>query len=259
MQYLKEQSGTVILLGVIITMIILIIGSGISVLVISEIKQSRSFDKSVTAYYLAEYGVEDGLYEVRKRGKSINNINESNVSAANGSWSRTGSDKRDEVATNLLSNNEYILVNLYDFNAVDTDGINDYHANIDAITIECQNLSSSTADIARVLVEFFELNLDSMNLESSSGIIPNPSVHFCKDPGDTSYTAYGNTSITTNKALQIKITAIGDAYSLIFKACLDNSCLAPAQIMDKQIIKSSGTYIQTKAGLQAEMELEPPW
>ncbi|MCK4744553.1 hypothetical protein KAS41_00625 [Candidatus Parcubacteria bacterium] len=259
MRYLKEQSGTVILLGIIITMVILIIGSGISVLVISEIKQSGNIDKSATAYYLAEYGLEDGLYEIRKRGKSINNIDESNVSAASGSWSRTASDKRDDVAIDLLSNNEYTFINLYDFDAVDAEGESDYHANIDAITVECHNLSTSTDDIAKIEIKIFELNLDTMNLELSNNIIPNQSIHYCKDPENEGYTAYSNTSITTDKALQIKIRAIGDAYSLIFKAYTDNNCSAQAQIMDKQIIKSSGTYIQTKAGLQAEMELEPPW
>lgn len=261
MQNLKTQSGTVILLGIIITTIILIIGTGVSVLVISEIKQSNSIDKSAMAYYLAEYGVEDGLYEVRKRGKNINTINKNDVLSIKKSWSRTASDKRDEVIDNLLEDQDKIFINLYDFDAVNANGISDYHAGIEAFTIECKKTSSTTFGMIEVKIHqfdaenfvFFNFNLDD--------IPSNTCIYWCSNPNDpANYVIHKNSSIQAKHAVKIEIKAYGDdAHNLIFKTYTDDSCTAQTQIMDKQIIRSSGTYIQTKAGLQAEMELEPPW
>ncbi|MEA2065414.1 MAG: hypothetical protein U9O66_03950 [Patescibacteria group bacterium] len=259
MPYLKEQSGTVILLGIIITMVILIIGTGVSVLVISEIKQSKSVDKSITAYYLAEYGVEDGLYEVRKRGKSINNINENDISVGNGTYSRTAFDKKDEIVVDLLKNNEYILINLYNSDAVDADGVIDYHAGIEAFTVECEKTSSTTSD--GIEVKIYQLNPNNTTFyHFNDDDIENTKFYWCSSPDDPeNYLTHENSSIQSKHAIKIKITATGDAHNLIFKAYTDNNYITQAQIMDKQIIRSSGTYSQTKAGLQAEMEIEPPW
>ena len=64
----NQKGATAILLAVLILSILLIIGLGVSNLMISQIKMSAQTGQSVQAFYAAEAGAERCLYEVRKKG-----------------------------------------------------------------------------------------------------------------------------------------------------------------------------------------------
>lgn len=67
--FINHQKGaTAILLAVLILSMLLIIGLGVSALIISQIKMSTQAGQSVAAFYAAEAGAERCLYEVRKKG-----------------------------------------------------------------------------------------------------------------------------------------------------------------------------------------------
>lgn len=63
-----QRGATAILLAVLILSMLLIIGLGVSTLIISQIKMSAQTGQSVQAFYAAEAGAERCLYEVRKKG-----------------------------------------------------------------------------------------------------------------------------------------------------------------------------------------------
>lgn len=64
-----SQKGAVsILLAILLLSVLLIIGSGIAVLIIQQIKMSGQMGRSVVAYYAAESGAERCLYELRQNG-----------------------------------------------------------------------------------------------------------------------------------------------------------------------------------------------
>ena len=65
----KSQKGaTSILLSILILSMISVIGLGISTLIIQQIKMSGQTGQSVVAFYAADAGAEECLYEVRKNG-----------------------------------------------------------------------------------------------------------------------------------------------------------------------------------------------
>ncbi|MFH1667872.1 MAG: hypothetical protein ABH884_02505 [Candidatus Komeilibacteria bacterium] len=56
--------------------VIVVIGLGISVLILQQIKTSRQMGQSVIAFYAAESGAERCLYDVRKVGANTCSYNE---------------------------------------------------------------------------------------------------------------------------------------------------------------------------------------
>jgi len=63
----KNNSGTILLLALLIIAAILASAAIFANLIISEIRQSRLIDQSIQAYYLAESGAERALFQARKR------------------------------------------------------------------------------------------------------------------------------------------------------------------------------------------------
>lgn len=66
----NQKGATAILLAVLILSILLIIGLGVSALMIGQIKMSAQAGQSVQAFYAADAGAERCLYEVRKKGSN---------------------------------------------------------------------------------------------------------------------------------------------------------------------------------------------
>jgi hypothetical protein len=64
----SQQGAISILLAVLLLSILLVIGLGISLLMLQQIKMSGQVGRSVVAFYAAEAGTERCLYEVRKNG-----------------------------------------------------------------------------------------------------------------------------------------------------------------------------------------------
>jgi Tfp pilus assembly protein PilX len=64
----SQQGATSILLGVLLLSVLLLIGLGISLLMLKQVKLSGQAGRSVLAFYAAEAGAERCLYEVRKNG-----------------------------------------------------------------------------------------------------------------------------------------------------------------------------------------------
>lgn len=246
----KNQEGAVLIFGVLITSIILVIGSGVGVFMISEIVNTRKIDNSVIAYYTAECGIEQGLYEIRKKGKNINDIDLADVDVAGaGSWTRAASDKDDNVSIAFLENNDIVFVNLYDPDAQDSNNVLDYHAGVDAFTIECESVIDNPS--------FLEISYYIWDSEISS-LVSTGSTQNAPCDGYI----YPFTSITTNNAYKISIKVNwADAYNIVFKAYNDNFIddTTLTQIIDKNVISSTGTYVDSRSGVRAEMLVDPPW
>ncbi len=67
-KFISQEGAVSIFLAVLLLSVLLVIGLGISVLMIRQIKMSGQAGRSVVAYYAAEAGAERCLYEVRKNG-----------------------------------------------------------------------------------------------------------------------------------------------------------------------------------------------
>ena len=62
------EKGVAIYLAIIIMSILLSIGLGLTVTIISQLKLTRNISDSLVAFYAADTGIEDGVYDVRQNG-----------------------------------------------------------------------------------------------------------------------------------------------------------------------------------------------
>ena len=86
-----KAAGNILPLSLIMMLIILMAGIGIGIVVLEGSRQSQSTDQSVTAYYMADSGVERQLYEVRKDNQSSDYVNGLSAPYFNGGrWVSTG-------------------------------------------------------------------------------------------------------------------------------------------------------------------------
>lgn len=77
MKYYKKiskQKGSALLLALFVMGAMVIVGLGTASLSINQIKQSREIKKSTIAFYIAESTIEDGLFQIRKNGKTVENL-----------------------------------------------------------------------------------------------------------------------------------------------------------------------------------------
>lgn len=62
----KQQSGVIIILAVVLTGVLFSVAIALAVIVISDLRQAQSIDRSIVAYYAAESGLERSLFALRK-------------------------------------------------------------------------------------------------------------------------------------------------------------------------------------------------
>lgn len=65
------RRGSILPLALIMTMIILMAGIGIGTVVLEGSQRAKDTDQSVSAYYMADSGIERQLFEIRKRNRSL--------------------------------------------------------------------------------------------------------------------------------------------------------------------------------------------
>lgn len=85
------KTGNILPLAIIMTLTILMAGIGIGTVVLEGSKRAKEIDQSVSAYYMADSGVERQLYEVRKLDKTTNQLASLNENYPNqGAWTFYG-------------------------------------------------------------------------------------------------------------------------------------------------------------------------
>ena len=80
-----KNKGASLLLTLLIMAGLLAIAFGISKLTMGEIKLVRDISKSIIAYYAAETGIEQALYDERVEGGASNTSGQCSVALGNGS------------------------------------------------------------------------------------------------------------------------------------------------------------------------------
>lgn len=88
--------------------------SSFAVITMQNLKQSISVDNGIRAFYSAETGVEDALYEIRKNETEISDLNNDVGYLSNGAaWSRTIAKDIQQLAKNI-DENDFLEINLFD-------------------------------------------------------------------------------------------------------------------------------------------------
>jgi len=87
----RKQAGNILPLSMVMIFLILMSALGIGAVVMEGAKRAVETDQSISAYYMADSGVEKQLYEIRKNNQTLTYVNSLGGSYFNGgSWESTG-------------------------------------------------------------------------------------------------------------------------------------------------------------------------
>lgn len=108
----KNQNGSTMAISVLIMSIMSIVVFSLSNVVLKQIDLSRNFDNSLLAYYGAESGIEEGIFDVRKLDLAKS---QSNGEFLNGViWNRVVIPTKEEVVFKKIERNKFVQLDLFD-------------------------------------------------------------------------------------------------------------------------------------------------
>ncbi len=110
------------LLSLLVLSTITAVAVGMSVVILKDVEASSSIDRSLTAYYAAESGVESSLLAVKEARSTgltltqlIDSLDTPNVPMGNGaSWSTSDSSTSEDYQLTFLRENQSVVLDLYD-------------------------------------------------------------------------------------------------------------------------------------------------
>jgi len=108
----RRDDGTVLLFALLVMSAVMIGSVGVGSLILNMLQQTKTVDQSVIAFYAAETGIEESLYNARKTGKLPNSYIARSLTGGS-VWSTVVTDTK-EIIYAVIPENEFIEVNLYD-------------------------------------------------------------------------------------------------------------------------------------------------
>ncbi len=112
-QCTRSQEGSLLLMSILILSGMITAASSFGVISLSNLKQSILTDNGARAFYAAESGVEDALYELRKNETAVASLASSGSLSNGGTWTRTVSTTIQSI-TRDIKKNDFFEVDLYD-------------------------------------------------------------------------------------------------------------------------------------------------
>ena len=109
-------SGNIVALALVLTAIILLAGLGIGVVVMEGSKSAQENDNAVAAYYMANSGIEQQIYSVRKDDLSLSLVATASSSyPGNNKWiSTTGYEQVGQKLISYLKAEDFAFADLFD-------------------------------------------------------------------------------------------------------------------------------------------------
>ena len=119
---ISRRPGNILPLALIMMMILLMGGIGIGIVVMEGSKRAAESNDSVTAYYLADSGVEKQLYEIRKNNQTLAYVNTLGGTYFNGGrWVSTGGLEQPVSKTiTQVTTSSFAVLDLFDPDNVST-------------------------------------------------------------------------------------------------------------------------------------------
>jgi hypothetical protein len=112
-QIKHSESGSLLLMSILILSGIMTAASSVGIITIQSLKQSSLIDNGIHAFYAAESGVEDALYEIRKNETATATVNGGTGFLSNSSrWSRTVSTTITQRVSDI-DENDFWHIDLY--------------------------------------------------------------------------------------------------------------------------------------------------
>ena len=113
----NDEQGNVLLLSLFVLSSVLIAALGLSVVVLRELRTSQSWDDGNQAYFAAESGLEQALYNIRRAGDAPASQNAVGISLANGSsFDRQAKVGEPVFSLGKLGKDDYVELDLFNPN-----------------------------------------------------------------------------------------------------------------------------------------------
>ena len=107
------KSGSTLLYALLVLAALSAASLALSGSVISSLKQAQAIDMAIRAYYAANAGAEEALYNFRKLDNTVASLNGSATLPNKSSWVRTAQGNEETITTSLKANQSFQL-DLYD-------------------------------------------------------------------------------------------------------------------------------------------------
>jgi len=160
---MRLKHGNILPLAIILTLTILMAGIGIGTVVLEGSKRAVEIDQSVSAYYMADSGVERQLYEVRKLDKTTAQLASLNENYPNqGSWTFYGGYvTTTEKTVDSIATSSFEVLDIFNPDNVGAAGV-------DHLNITWTNGADCTGGLqAGIEVGFAEWNISSGSITPS--------------------------------------------------------------------------------------------
>jgi hypothetical protein len=112
-QALLNKRGSLLLMSILILSGMITAASSFGVLTLQNLKQSILIDNGVRAFYAAESGVEDGLYELRRKETTVTSMDTTGSLSNTGTWSRSITTNIQSLTQNIDENDVW-HIDLFD-------------------------------------------------------------------------------------------------------------------------------------------------
>lgn len=224
-----KRSGNILPLALIMTLTILLAGLGIAAVVLEGVQSSRRTDQSVTAYYLADSGIERQLYEIRKNNQPVSYVNTLGGTYFNGGrWISTGSlEQAASKKISTIATSSFAVIDLFD-----PDNLNS-PLGIARMTITWSSACAPSQS---------RLEVSYANWSISGGVPQLPAEDaYVVLPKDGSGSMTLNT-LDPNSAYRVRIRAYDCAASNVTVALADSGG-APKMFPGDITLSAEGTYV----------------
>jgi len=174
----KYKQGIALLLALLILAVVTSASLGISLVLTKQISQTTDFAQGVRAFYAADSGAEQVLYELRKAGKAVSGLTSSRDLDNNTKWQATGEQGLGDFVLSL-ARDEVFELSLFDpsdqFNHINVDNLNFSQLKSPLeITVIAWNINDPRVNgLEKILVEAADYNLDLTNLNFNGNPIKN--------------------------------------------------------------------------------------
>lgn len=112
----RKLAGNIVALALTLVALLLLLGAAIGIMVLEGSRRAQETDRAVGAYYMANAGIEQQLYGIRKEGKTLADVQTSSSSYPGGtSWiSTTGYEQSGVKQFPTLAQEQLAFVDLFD-------------------------------------------------------------------------------------------------------------------------------------------------
>ena len=109
----RRQSGTILLFALMIMASIVITATGLTAVILSSLQQSRAIDNSIIAYYAAESGVEEAVFDTRKNGALPTEETTKQALSNGAAWTRAVQPSEPVVYAGTVPQDSLVEIALY--------------------------------------------------------------------------------------------------------------------------------------------------